>query len=130
MRGCDNVTAKSAAIKCPHLTESIQAIWCSKVWPPCQQVSLPPFTLKLSRLTQERLQTLKETECKKQMGFLFNIVVFLHLKSGKPTRFLRVSGTALTSTGSRSMALMKRASATAMAQMTWTHLIITPKNVS
>ena len=38
------------------------------------------------------------------------------------TRFLRVSGTALTSTGSRSMALTKRASATAMAQMTWTHL--------
>lgn len=39
------------------------------------------------------------------------------------TRFLRDSGTALTSTGSLSMALTKRASATAMAQITCTHLV-------
>lgn len=43
--------------------------------------------------------------------------------STQRTRFLRVSGTAVTSTGSLSITLTKRASATAMPQMTWTHLV-------
>lgn len=46
-----------------------------------------------------------------------------YIKSRCFTKFLRDSGTALTSTGCLSMALTKRASGTAMAQMTWTHLV-------
>lgn len=51
----------------------------------------------------------------KQGGLYFIRVSWL-------TRLFLVTGTAVTSTGSRSTALTKRASATATAQITWTHL--------